>query len=478
MSPALPIGTLIEENNLTEKQVYFDLEQINKNLLITGADSTGKSNTLKNLLAKLRSPFILFSTNSNEYRQFKVTGKSIKIYTVGDKEIAPIWINPFEIYDNDSDPAGHSMLTSILQNSFELSDLTITALEDCLCNSKSSNINQFIYDINQIKTSISNKFDSVVFSELSKIIYNIQYYLPETFSDKSAFNITDLTTKSSILELSRLPNNYSKRFFTNTLLTLIISKLKISTANSFRKTEPLVFIFEDAHELFPKGRTSSIISYFIQQADRVGYSFIFLDTRPELLDDSIICATNSKFIHCLNSREGAIVAGASIGFNSIDSLSINLLKTGEAYFKSPNFSSPLKIAVNKLGLTNIVSYKVTDESLKRSAGNVPQPPQWLKLAFAPKTFSIHYQEAKKYAIKLLQSDKDLSIIIELDCLAAISFICKAVITSKINFKTKDDYVGFTFGVFVECLDSVRPQYISDAKVQSDWQKQIDRLSGI
>ncbi len=137
---SITIGNILEHRNLTEKPFFMDMHELRKHALIAGLSGSGKTSTCFNILKQLWSkkiPFLVIEPSRTEYRQLMLSSPafngSVRVFTLGNEEVAPLRLNPFEIPKGIRIQAHIDALVSIFKASLEMYTPMPQVLNEAIC---------------------------------------------------------------------------------------------------------------------------------------------------------------------------------------------------------------------------------------------------------------------------------------------------------------------------------------------------------
>lgn len=124
------LGMVYHRGNATSQRFRVNVRDLTRHALIAGSTGSGKSTTIKHLLAQLwiqhRVPFlVLYPVNKPDYRElrgFRGLTDDLLIFTLGDESTSPFRFNPFEVPDGLLLKTHLSRLIRVFMAAFTLQD--------------------------------------------------------------------------------------------------------------------------------------------------------------------------------------------------------------------------------------------------------------------------------------------------------------------------------------------------------------------
>ena len=96
------LGDVIERNRITATHYTVDINSLCRHSFVSGITGSGKTNTILQILeqASLNNiPFLVIEPSKREYRRLMGEtdiGKKVQVFTLGNENISPFRLNPFE----------------------------------------------------------------------------------------------------------------------------------------------------------------------------------------------------------------------------------------------------------------------------------------------------------------------------------------------------------------------------------------------
>jgi len=171
------IGEILDQGNRMGILYKISLKELNKHGLIVGTTGSGKTNTLFYLLKeawKHTIPFLVIEPVKTEYRKLllsKEIGHDLRVFTLGENNISPFRINPFEIMPGVSVQTHIDLLKAVFNASFFMWGPLPHVLERCIHDiyidrgwdlTSNKNPRGIHKNANPTLTDLYNKVDEVV----------------------------------------------------------------------------------------------------------------------------------------------------------------------------------------------------------------------------------------------------------------------------------------------------------------------------
>ncbi|MGD1994179.1 MAG: DUF853 family protein, partial [Anaerolineae bacterium] len=134
----IALGSVIDRTRTTLTRYRLSRSMLNRHALIAGVTGSGKTNTVFHLLTELWDrgiPFLVLEPAKAEYRALldhPVIGPDLHVFTLGDENVSPLRLNPFEIEPAIPVATHIDLLKSVFNASFGMWNPLPQILERCI----------------------------------------------------------------------------------------------------------------------------------------------------------------------------------------------------------------------------------------------------------------------------------------------------------------------------------------------------------
>jgi hypothetical protein len=387
------IGSIIDRGEETGTALRVPLADFAKHALIVGVTGSGKTNTCFRILEELWAqeiPFLVIESAKSEYRSLLASSRFLRkpesapltIFTIGEENISPLRLNPFEV------PAGFPVLTHIdyLKSLFSAAFVLYPPMPYVLEQSIQEIYEDRGWDLIRNKNrrgelgegrfpslrDLHAKIDAVItrMGYDERITMDIRAGLlarinqlriggkgPMLNARRSVSSETLFKT-SCILELKQLVSDDEKAF----LIGLVLIRLQ-----EFREVEgppkdnalQHVTLIEEAHRLLrnvstesgseisanPKGKAIEVFSNILSEIRSYGEGILIAEQVPVKLTPDAIKNTNLKIIHRLVAEDDRRLVGSSIGLAESEHRRLASLDSGVALAYAERMEKPVMLQV-------------------------------------------------------------------------------------------------------------------------------------
>lgn len=368
-----------------DEKVPLSINGLAKHTFVTGTTGSGKSNTLYQLISKLKEhkidkseekiKFLIIEPAKGEYKDVFGSEEDVHVYGSNPRVTDILCINPFEFPEGIDVYEHIDALVEIFNACWPmyaampqvLKHSIIEAYKACGWNLKQSyNPNGTFPTVEDVLDCLKEYINSSEYSSDTKGDYKgsletrlqslCDGIIGRMFNGKTITN-EKLFNENVIIDISRVKSSETKSL----LMGLIVMKL-----NEFRTSEqkgmnlPLrhITVLEEAHNLLKRTSTTQStessniagmavekIANSMAEMRTYGEGFIIADQSPSMIDLTAIRNTNTKIVMALPEKDDREVAGKSLGLDEKHIEEISRLKTGEAVIYQTGWEEAVKVKV-------------------------------------------------------------------------------------------------------------------------------------
>lgn len=364
------VGDILDQGINLGIPYRIPLKELNKHGLVVGTTGSGKTNTLFYLIKEFwnkKIPFLVIEPVKTEYRKIlldKDIGKHLQVFTLGNNNISPFRINPFEVIPGMPVQTHIELLKSVFNASFVMWGPLPHVLERCIHEmytdkgwDLTSNSNPRGHDLNANPTlsDLFNKVDEVVdrlgYSEettmeirgaLKTRINSMRIGGKGLMLDtKRTISFETLMKRPTILELEAIGDDEEKCFIMGIILTRMYEEY-ISKGLTEKKDLTHITIIEEAHRLLGnyhaenpnvanvKGKAVETFTNILAEIRAYGEGFIIAEQIPTKLAPEIVKNTNLKVMHRIVADDDRNIMAATMNIDRNESVAVTSLQSGHA----------------------------------------------------------------------------------------------------------------------------------------------------
>lgn len=387
----------------------FDL---NKHTFVCGITGSGKTTTVKKILAEAKKPFLVIESAKKEYRNLAIDSM---VYTLGKPELNCPQINPFYIMPGVSPQTHIDYLKDLFNASFSFYGPMPYILEKCLhtiyknkgwdltlgyhpmLTNNQSETDFFNIEYTKEKYSFaSHKYLFPTMQELKdEIDRYIEYELKYdgevagnvktaikvrlenlcigakgfTFNTSEYIDFSELLAKNVVFELEGLADDSDKAFSVGLLVIFINEYRQIAKEIGGNKNTELkhLLVIEEAHRLLknvnterstetagnPKGKAVEHFTNMIAEMRSYGQGVIVAEQIPSKLAPDVIKNSSTKIVQRIVSADDQQIIANTIGITAEDALQLGSIESGYAFCHKEGMYLPSTVKI---------SDKVTDDN--------------------------------------------------------------------------------------------------------------------
>lgn len=395
-----------------------------RHTLVCGITGSGKTTTVKRILDKAKTPFLVIESAKTEYRSMKMSsGDKVSVYTLGRPEINCPSFNPFYIQNGVSPQMHIDLLKDLFTASFSFYGPMPYILEKCLHNiyknkgwnltfgyhpylANTENIEDF-FDSDYVGNKYKMKSHKYLYPTMQDLKNEVNRYIEQemNYEGEVAGNIKTaikarleslcvgakgymlntcefldmdkLMKENAVFELEGLADDSDKAFAVG-LMVIFVNEYRQICGRRNSNESPLahLLVIEEAHRLLkntttektsedignPKGKAVENFSNMIAEMRTYGQGVIVAEQIPTKLAPDVIKNSSNKIVQRLVAIDDQTVIANTIGISSEDSMQLGTLCTGKALCHKEGMSKPVKVDI-----IPTQDNKVTDDMLYRES---------------------------------------------------------------------------------------------------------------
>jgi DNA helicase HerA-like ATPase len=393
------LGKMVRSGQELDIDVNLEKSELNKHIFITGVTGSGKTTTCHKILYESNLPFLVIEPAKTEYRVLSNVD-DIVVFTLGNENIAPFRLNPFEILEGENISSRVDMIKAAIESSFDMEAAIPQLIESAIYKS----YKDYGWDIATSENyKIDNPFDKGVksFPTLSDVISNVDKVVEEqNFDDRlkrdyigsikarlnglilgskgfmldtpRSFDFKSLLKKKVILELEEIKNPSEKSFIMGLILLNLNEALKsiYKEDKSFRH----ITLVEEAHRLLSKyeagdslNKKSGVEAFsdMLAEVRKYGESLMIVDQIPNKLTPEVLKNTNTKIVHRIFAIDDKEAIGNTMALSKEQKEFLSKLEVGRAIVFNQKFYNAIQVQIKELeNISTTLSEEVGVEKLR------------------------------------------------------------------------------------------------------------------
>jgi hypothetical protein len=380
------LGNLIKSGLHQKTEVSIDKRDLDKHTFIAGVTGSGKTTTCHRLLNSARMPFLVIEPAKTEYRVLTKKHKDILIFTLGNDNVAPFRLNPFEFFPHENITSRVDMIKASIESAFDMEaaipQLIEAAIYRCyevkgwnIANSKNSQhedpfapgVYAFptLADLIAMTEEVVKEqgFDDRLKQDyIGSIKARLQGLLigskGQMLNTPRSINFKELAQRNVILELEEIRNPSEKSLIMGFVLANLNEAVRANHEEYRKRGEKFrhITLIEEAHRLLSKyeaGDSSNkkrgveTFSDMLAEVRKYGESLIIVDQIPNKLTPEVLKNTSTKIIHKLFAQDDKEAVGNTMALSDEQKEFLSNLEPGRVILSSSGMTKPLQVQIKE-----------------------------------------------------------------------------------------------------------------------------------
>lgn len=392
---SIELGSLVHHGDVRkDNKIYIEKKNLSKHTFICGVTGSGKTTTCQSILLGTDLPFLVIEPAKTEYRALmnQPSGEDVIYFTLGRQDIAPFFLNPFEIIEGESITSRADMLKAAINAAFE-SEAAIPQIIEAatyeVYKKKGWNIRTNVWT-NPSTGKEDNPFapDSYAFPMLSDFINVVETvtkaqgfgerleaeYLGSLKARLQALTVgakgmmlntprsidfKSLVNKRVVIELEEIKDGTEKSLIMGFIITNLLEAIKYQ----YRENQNFqhITLVEEAHRLLSKyepgdspnkKRGVDIFADMLAEVRKYGESLIIVDQIPNKMTPEVLKNTNTKIVHKIFATDDKDAIGNMMALNDEQKEFLSYLEVGRAIVITEGWKKPVQVQVHPRAETN------------------------------------------------------------------------------------------------------------------------------
>ena len=380
------LGNLIKSGLKQKTEISIDKRDLDKHTFIAGVTGSGKTTTCHRILNSAKMPFLVIEPAKTEYRVLTKKHRDILIFTLGNDNVAPFRLNPFEFFPHENITSRVDMIKASIESAFDMEaaipQLIEAAIYRCyevkgwnISNSKNSQYEDpfasgvyafpTLADLIAMTEEVVKEqgFDDRLKQDyIGSIKARLQGLLigskGQMLNTPRSINFKELAQRNVILELEELRNPSEKSLIMGFVLANLNEAVRANHEEYRKRGEKFrhITLIEEAHRLLSKyeaGDSSNkkrgveTFSDMLAEVRKYGESLIIVDQIPNKLTPEVLKNTNTKIIHKLFAQDDKEAVGNTMALSDEQKDFLSNLEPGRVILSSSGMTKPLQVQIKE-----------------------------------------------------------------------------------------------------------------------------------
>jgi len=393
----IELGSLVQCGDIKKNvPVYLNRDNLDKHTFVTGVTGSGKTTTCQNILIDCGLPFLVIEPAKTEYRILKDTFPDLLFFTPGRQDIAPFFLNPFELFPGEAITSRADMIKATLEASFEMEAAIPQIMEagvyrayenrgwdigsntwngkdeDDADGPFADGVYAFptLADFKAAVKEITEEqgFDDRLKNDyLGSINARIQSLLVGSkgmmLNTPRSIDFSALAERQVVIELEEIKNGEEKSLIMGFILTNLMQAVK-AKHNAWSKQQrhfQHITLVEEAHRLFSrfspgdslnKKHGVEVFSDMLAEVRKYGESLIIADQIPDKMTPEVLKNTNTKIVHKIFAQDDKEAIGNTMALDDDQKSFLSNLAPGRAIVFTQGWSRAVQVQVREMQQTN------------------------------------------------------------------------------------------------------------------------------
>lgn len=380
----IDLGNLLQDGvEVKTSPVYLDKDILDTHVFVAGVTGSGKTTTCQRILLQSHLPFLVIEPAKTEYRilKHKESCKDLLVFTLGNDQVAPFRLNPFELQPKETIDAHVDMIKASMEAAFEMQAAEPQLIEAALyrCYEKKGwdvnlTINGKYKDpyspgcpsfptISDLLVEVENVVAEQGFDDRLRDEYNgsIRAMLQSlTLGAKGAMlntprsvDMASLLDKKVVLELENIRSGNEKALIMGFILSAFNEAIRERFAKE-GKEHAHIMLVEEAHRLLSRWQPGDglnkkmgveTFSDMLAEIRKYGESLVIVDQIPNKMAPDVLKNTNTKIIHRIFAQDDKEAVGNTMALDNDQKRFLSSLLIGQAVVFSEGYEKAVLVKI-------------------------------------------------------------------------------------------------------------------------------------
>jgi DNA helicase HerA-like ATPase len=373
----LPLGAVLDEARIEVGPFVLGLGNLNRHTFVCGATGSGKSHTIRHLLAEASRaglPWLVIEPAKAEYH--RMAGE-VFVIRPGDPDTAPAGLNPLEPAAGFPLQSHADLLRALFLAAFEAQEpfpqIVAAALTRCYQEAGwDLTLSEPVHKGQRPRYPGLGDLERVAADVVREIGYgkdiadNVGGFIKvrlgslrlgtagRLFEDGHPLDFGTLLSRNVVLQIEDVGDDADKAFVMGAVLMRMSEHLRVGSSGGTEQVLRHLTVVEEAHRLLrrpapgtagPASHAVEMFAAMLAEVRAYGEGLIIAEQIPALLVQDVIKNTAVKVVHRLPARDDRDSVGATMNVDEDQSQSLVSLVPGEAAAFTDGMDRPVLVRV-------------------------------------------------------------------------------------------------------------------------------------
>ena len=412
------LGYLVQSGEEKKQMpVCLNKSDLDKHTFVSGVTGSGKTTTCQNILLDCDLPFLVIEPAKTEYRSLLKKCPDLLFFTPGLPDVAPFFLNPFELFPGEKITSRADMLKATFEASFAMEAAIPQIMEaaiyrayenkgwhvgtnlwrgigaDDLENGPFADGVYAFPTLSDMVAAVKEITEKQGFDErlkndyLGSINARLEGLLAgakgQMFNTARSIDFSKLVHRKVVIELEEIRNSAEKSLLMGFILTNLLQAVRHAHIECSRECENKdgekkkfrhITLVEEAHRLLSrympgdslnKKQGVEVFSDMLAEVRKYGESLIIVDQIPDKMTPEVLKNTNTKIVHKLFAQDDKEAIGNTMALNDDQKSFLSNLQPGRAVMFSQGWTKAIQVQVEEKNATD--QSEVDPKVIRKSA---------------------------------------------------------------------------------------------------------------
>ena len=408
---AIPLGHLVQSGEeKTHIHVCLNRHDLDKHTFIAGVTGSGKTTTCQKILIDCGLPFLVIEPAKTEYRSMLDDCPDMLFFTPGLPDVAPFFLNPFELFPGERITARADMLKATFEASFAMEAAIPQIMEAAIyrayenkgwdvgtnlwCGKSTDDmahgpfadgvyafptLSDFVVAIKEVteKQGFDDRLKNDYIGSLNARIESLLVGAKgQMLNTPRSIDFASLVQRKVVIELEEIRSGTEKSLLMGFILTNLLQAVRHAHEEAVRDGSRFqhITLVEEAHRLLSrympgdslnKKQGVEVFSDMLAEVRKYGESLIIVDQIPDKMTPEVLKNTNTKIVHKLFAQDDKEAIGNTMALSDEQKAFLSNLPPGRAVMFSQGWTKAIQMQVTEKKAAEPTA--VTPQSIRRTA---------------------------------------------------------------------------------------------------------------